>query len=183
MSLQDKLRGMMYSADSVNHQNAAIYLTSKKKPKIPLKEADEEKNTDVSTVTPYSADKFIELWDSEKQNVVDGIAEKFPMKFDYIYRKDGTVHIYLNEKADKVRQIKPDYVLRYEPDGQIKITPEINTEEDKIARISVQVKYNMYGDTFNKRTINISAPNAKMTDVVNEIVETAYTLTKNLSII
>ena len=126
MSLQDKLRGMMYSADTVNHQNAAVYLTTKKKPKVPLKEGE---NTDVVTVTPYSANEFIKLWDAEKQNVIDGIKEKFEIGFDYIFRKDGSIHIYLNEKTDKVKQIKPETVLRYEPDGQVKINDIGDLEE------------------------------------------------------
>lgn len=180
MSLQDKLRGMLYSADTVGHQNAAIYLTKKKK--TPLKE-EEQPNPDVSTVTPYSADTFMDMWKAEKQNIIEKLEEKFPVKFDYILKDNGIIHIYLRPNANKIRKIKPDAILGYEPEGQIKITPDISEEKEKITRVIVQVKYNMYGDNFNKRTINVTAPNAKMVDVTKEVVDVAYTLAKNLSLI
>lgn len=177
MSIQDSLRGMLYSGDSVVFQNAGIYksakstkdlLTPYEKWKLthPLKEEE-------SGEKPLS---FQDSWETEKKNVIEKLKEKIENKFDYIFNSSGSVLVYIRPKQnDKPhKQLKPDAIISYKPEGQIKIKPQDDT-------ITVQAKYNMYGNDFNKHSIITTAKNNE--DVVNEIANVAVSLAKVLNII
>lgn len=169
MSIQDTLRGMLYSSGTVSHQNAAIYSSA-------VSEAKRE---------PYTISDFNFMWKDLKKNVIYRLKEKFPIKFDYIFQKDNSILIYLHPEDMKreYRLLKADDVINYESPGQIKISPTVNRKDNTISKISIQSKYSMYGDTFNTKSVDIVMPDEKMDDLVSQIVDMAYTLTKNLNLL
>lgn len=206
MSVQDRLRAMMSTGDLVDFQNAAFYMTKKEDAATPpLKNApapgqEEEvspkepepikdkppakKPGDTTrTVTPYSAASFFIMWKDKKKDIIDELKKKLPVAFDYFFNDNDQIFIYLKESPAEIKKIKPDTILNYEPSGQIKITPEVDKEENTVKKITVQVRYSMYGNNFNKRTIDIVAPDDDMKKLVDQIVKMAYTLTKNLNLI
>lgn len=207
MAISDRLQAMLTGGDLVTHQNAAIYLTKKEdaatpplknapapgqEEELPPKEPEPITDKPVKKVeppnqkvTPYSASTFFELWKEKQKDVITGLREKLPVGFDYILHNPVTknVVIYLKDAPGAIKQIKPNTVLHYSPSGQIKITPEVNKGDNTVTKITVQVRYSMYGNNFNKRTIDIVAPDDDMTKLIEQIVNMAYTLTKNLNLI
>jgi hypothetical protein len=197
---------MMSTGDLVSHQDAAIYKTKKEdaampplknapapgqeeeippKEPEPIKEKPPAKKPGDNTraVTPYSAASFFTMWKDKKKDVIGELGKKLPVAFDYFFTDNGHIFIYLKESPAEIKKIKPDTVLNYEPSGQIKIIPEVDKEENTVKKITVQVRYSMYGSNFNKRTIDIVAPDDDMKKLTDQIVKMAYTLTKNLNLI
>jgi hypothetical protein len=125
------------------------------------------------------------MWKDKQNDVILGLREKLPVGFDYILHNPITknIVIYLKDAPGAIKQIKPNTVLHYSPSGQIKITPEVNQNENTVKKITVQARYSMYGSNFNKRTIDIVAPNDDMSKLIDQIVNMAYTLTKSLNLI
>jgi hypothetical protein len=206
MGISDRLQAMLTGGDLVTHQNAAIYLTKKEDAATPpLKNApapgqeeelppkEPEPITDKPTkkpetpeqkVTPYSSSSFFTLWKDKQKDVILGLREKIPVGFDYIFNPiNKNIIIYLKDAPGAIKQINPNTVLHYSPSGQIKITPELNRKENTVTKMTVQARYSMYGNNFNKRTIDIVAPDDDMSKLIEQIVNMAYTLTKSLNLI
>jgi ABC-type antimicrobial peptide transport system permease subunit len=208
MSVQDKLKAMMSTGDTVDFQNAAIYMTKKedaavpplknapapgqeedvppKKPEPIRKNPPAKKQVDKNrTVTPYSAASFFTLWKDKKKDIIEELKKKLPVAFDYVFTDNNEIFIYLKDSPApaEIKKIKPDTILNYEPSGQIKIIPEVDKSENAVKKITVQVRYSMYGNNFNKRTIDIVAPDDDMKKLTDQIVGMAYNLTKNLNLI
>ena len=174
MSLQDQLRGMLYSGKTVSHQNATIYM-SKGGKKIAIKEA----------VTEYDIASFMKAWKESKSKLIDSLSEKLKLEFDYVFNKDGSVLLYLKPEDAKsgYNEIDEDDVIDYKSEGEIRITPYANTKENTIAKVAVQSKFDVNGEDYNKRTLEIVAPNIDMDSLIKQITNNAYTLSKNLNIV
>jgi len=210
MGISDRLQAMLTGGDLVTHQNAAIYLTKKEdaatpplknapapgqEEELPPKEPEpirdkpvekpvEKPQNPKQKVTPYSAGTFFTLWKDKQNAIVEGLSEKIPLAFNYMFNPmDKGIIIYLKSMPGAIKKIKPDTVLNYTPSGQIKIIPELNREENTVSKIMVQSRYSMYGSNFNKRTIDIVAPDDDMTKLMEQIINMAYTLTKSLNLI
>lgn len=184
MSIQDELRGMLYSGNNVNFLNSAIYLSAPKKKKIELKEneTDPKAVDPAGVVTPYNAKAFFKLWDSKEEKIIEGLEKKIPMSFDYILHDDHSIVAYMKPKGTS-KKIKSTKLLGYNPVAQIRIIPIEDKVDNVVRKITVQTRYNTYGDNFNKRTINISAPDYSVEELIKEITDTAYSLTKALNLI
>lgn len=206
MAISDRLQTMLTGGDLMTHQNAAIYLTKKEDAATPplknspapgqeeeLPPAKPEPITNKPVkkieppnqkVTPYSASTFFTLWKNSQKDVVLKLREKLPVGFDYVFNPlDKGIIIYLKNEPGAIKQIKPDTVIGYSPSGQIKITPELNRKENTVTKVTVQARYSMYGSNFNKRSIDIVAPNDDMAELTDQIVKMAYTLTKSLNLV
>ena len=165
MSIRDELNGMLYSGSNVNFQNAAIY-----------KEGE---------ATPQKTADFMKLWKDSKTDIVEHLLRKLPLGFDYVVYPDNSMLVYLKPEGDDTtpKQKKPNEILDFKPEGQISITPIIDKEKGIVSNVSVQAKYNVNGEDYNKRTLDIVAFKLPMPDLIDQITAHAVTLSRNLSII
>lgn len=173
MSLQDALRGMLYSGKTVSHQNAAIYLSKNKKKVTTYKES-----------APQG--EFIKLWKESKDDIIRNLQQKLPLSFDYVVSpEDNSLLLYLKpaDNTTGTRQLKSNALIDFEPEGQISITPIIDEKTNMVTAIAVQSKYTQVGEDYNKRTMNLTAFELKIPELIDQITRTAVTLSKNLNII
>lgn len=164
MAIQDELRGMLYSGDNVNYLNAAIYKEH--------------------TGQQYAPD-FIKSWKAAKEDIIENLQRKLPLSFDYIIYPDNSILIYLKPEENKTtpKQRRPEDVLDFKSEGQISFVPIVDKQKNIVTKISVQAKYNVNGEDYNKRTLEVIAPKLSIPDLINQLTQNAVTLSKNLNII
>jgi len=176
---------MLYSGGTVSHQNAAVYLHNQPNIKEDSKETTDgpKKVEPVGQTTPYNADAFFKLWDEQKPRIIGDLERKLGVAFDYIFKDDHSILAYIKPADKASKQIKSTKILGYNPIGQIRVVPITDSKDDVVRKVTVQARYNQYGMDFNKRTINLVTPDYSVDELVEQIVETAFSLTKVLNIL
>lgn len=166
MSLQDQLRGMLYSGNNTNFQNTSIYM-----------EKDEDE--------VFSIPDFDKQWKEAIEKLVYALNEKLRYRFDYVMKSNNGLLFYLRPDGNKEpsKKISNDETINYKPEGQISVIPIYDKENNTVPKIMVQAKYDLNGENYNKRSINISTSNMDISELIDQIVKTSIALAKNLYIL